>query len=183
MTREELEHAIRAACDLGDDDEVWIFGSQAILGQYPDAPPDVRQSAEADIALKNHPERTDALNGPLGELSTFHQSHGFYVHGVPIESAFLPAGWNDRTVEVNNENTNGFSGWCVEGHDLAASKLAAFRDKDLAFVRVLLKEHMIHVDRLQELVKLLPVASELRERIALWITYTVKDLWPSETAK
>lgn len=46
MTREELEHAIRAACDVADDDEVWVFGSQAILGQYEDAPEELRMSAE-----------------------------------------------------------------------------------------------------------------------------------------
>jgi hypothetical protein len=38
MTRLELEHAIRASCDVAGDDEVYVFGSQAILGQYPDAP-------------------------------------------------------------------------------------------------------------------------------------------------
>jgi hypothetical protein len=32
MTREELEHAIRAACVTGDS-ELWVFGSQSILGQ------------------------------------------------------------------------------------------------------------------------------------------------------
>ena len=50
MTRAELEHAIRAACDVSGDNEVYVFGSQAILGQYPDAPESLRQSAEADIA-------------------------------------------------------------------------------------------------------------------------------------
>lgn len=50
MTRAELEHAIRAACDVSGDDEVYVFGSQAILGQYPKAPESLRQSAEADIA-------------------------------------------------------------------------------------------------------------------------------------
>ena len=50
MTRAELEHAIRAACDVSGDDEVYVFGSQAILGQYPEAPESLRQSAEADIA-------------------------------------------------------------------------------------------------------------------------------------
>jgi hypothetical protein len=30
MTREELEHAIRAACDAAGDTEVWVFGSQSI---------------------------------------------------------------------------------------------------------------------------------------------------------
>jgi hypothetical protein len=38
MTREELEHAIRAACDAAGDTEVWVFGSQSILGQHPEAP-------------------------------------------------------------------------------------------------------------------------------------------------
>jgi hypothetical protein len=31
MTRDQLEHAIRAACDVSDDTKVYVFGSQAIL--------------------------------------------------------------------------------------------------------------------------------------------------------
>jgi hypothetical protein len=42
MTRDQLEHAIRAACDVARDDELIVFGSQAILGEYPDAPPGLR---------------------------------------------------------------------------------------------------------------------------------------------
>lgn len=38
MNREQLEHAIRAACTVSEDEELIVFGSQAILGQYPDAP-------------------------------------------------------------------------------------------------------------------------------------------------
>jgi len=38
MRYDQLEHAIRAACDVSDDTELLIFGSQAILGSYPDAP-------------------------------------------------------------------------------------------------------------------------------------------------
>lgn len=34
MTRDQLEHAIRAACDVADDCELFVFGSQAILGAY-----------------------------------------------------------------------------------------------------------------------------------------------------
>ena len=62
MTRDELEHAIRASCEVADDTEVWVFGSQAILGEYPDAPAFVRQSMEIDIAPRNHPERTDLMD-------------------------------------------------------------------------------------------------------------------------
>ncbi len=38
MTRSELEHAIRAACDVADETELWVLGSQAIPGQFSDAP-------------------------------------------------------------------------------------------------------------------------------------------------
>jgi hypothetical protein len=90
MTRAELEHAIRAACDVSGDNEVYVFGSQAILGQYPDAPESLRQSAEADIAPVRAIDMVDVIDGNLGELSTFHSTFGFYVHGVSIDAAVLP---------------------------------------------------------------------------------------------
>lgn len=95
MTRDELEHAIRAACDVAGDSELYVFGSQSILGQYPDAPAELRQSAEADVAPKNRPERAEAIDGALGELSQFHETHGFYVHGLTIEAAVLAPGWEE----------------------------------------------------------------------------------------
>ena len=52
MTRAELEHAIRAACDVSGDDEVYVFGSQAILGQYPDAPESLWVKPELVAAIK-----------------------------------------------------------------------------------------------------------------------------------
>ena len=71
MTRDQLEHAIRAACDVADDTEVWVFGSQAILGEFPDAPEDLRTSIEVDIQPKNQPDNADLVDGALGELSQF----------------------------------------------------------------------------------------------------------------
>ena len=38
MKRAELEHIIRAAASIADDDEIVVVGSQSILGQFPDAP-------------------------------------------------------------------------------------------------------------------------------------------------
>jgi hypothetical protein len=55
LTREQLEHAIRAACDVSGDTEIWIFGSQAILGQFPNAPESLRTSIEVDVQPKNNP--------------------------------------------------------------------------------------------------------------------------------
>lgn len=176
MTRSELEHAIRATCDVADENEVYVFGSQAILGQYPDAPQALRQSAEADIALKNRPEKADAVDGALGELSMFHQTHGFYVHGLGIEAACLPQGWESRAAIVQNANTRGKKGICVEAHDLAASKLVAFRDKDREFVRVLLLEKMVELEKLVTTIDALPIAASEQSRLSQWVRLTAKEL-------
>lgn len=96
MTRDQLEHAIRAACDVSNDIELWIFGSQALLGEYPNAPDSLRASIEVDVQPKNRPEAVDIIDRALGELSMFHQTHGFYVHGISIDSAILPDGWEHR---------------------------------------------------------------------------------------
>lgn len=172
MTRSQLEHAIRAACDVSGDTELWVFGSQAILGQFPDAPEELRRSAEADVAPRNHPERAGSLDGPLGELSQFHRAHGFYVHGLSIDAATLPEGWQDRTIAVPGRGGHLSTGHCLDGHDLAASKLAAFREKDLRFVRILLAERMIQAPVLLERISRLPVAAETRERLRAWVIGT-----------
>jgi hypothetical protein len=73
MNREQLEHAIRAACEIAGDNELYIFGSQAILGQYPDATEQLRKSIEVDLTPKNKPEAIEKIDGALGENSPFHQ--------------------------------------------------------------------------------------------------------------
>lgn len=180
MTREELEHAIRAACDVAQDDAVYVFGSQAILGQYPDAPAALRQSAEADIAPMNAVDMVDVIDANLGELSPFHQAFGYYVHGVAIEAAVLPAGWQRRAIAVRNANTGDGTGWCVEAHDLAASKLVAFREKDREFVRTLIAEELVTPRKVLLRIKQLPARDRLpderRATIVAWVKGIVLDL-------
>jgi hypothetical protein len=177
MTRDQLEHAIRAACDVSKDTELWVFGSQAILGEFPNAPESLRASIEVDVQPKNRPETVDDVDGALGELSMFHQTHGFYVHGILIESAKLPDGWEQRTISVSDPIvTHGKTGLCIEAHDLAASKLAAYREKDKEFVRLLLIEKMIDVKILIERVSLLNLKDQLRERLLQWTKITAEEL-------
>ena len=177
MTRDQLEHAIRAACAVSEDTELLIFGSQAILGEHPNAPADLRASVEVDVQPKNKPESVDKIDGALGELSLFHRTHGFYVHGVSIDAAVLPDGWQDRTIPVRDEHTTqGNTGYCLESHDLAASKLVANRDKDRDFVRVLLVERLVQPEILLRRVGLLPSTEETRQRITRWITATAAEI-------
>ena len=143
MKRSELEHIIRASGEIADDDEIVVIGSQAILGQFPNAPVRLLVSMEADIYPKNDPKKADKVDGAIGEGSSFHELHGYYAQGVGEKTAVLPKDWESRLVAINNENTNGVTGYCLEVHDLAISKLIAMRPKDLAFVQELVGHDMI----------------------------------------
>lgn len=178
MRYDQLEHAIRAACDVSGDTEILIFGSQAILGSYPDAPENLRASIEVDVQAKNLPEMTVYIDGALGEGSLFHATHGFYVHGVSIEIATIPEGWSERTITVSHPvGTRGCKGLCIESHDLAASKLVAHREKDRIFVSTLLMEELIDGATLLERIRILPVDDVTRERLTRWVEVTLVDLW------
>ena len=121
MNRAALEHILRAASAIANQREFVVIGSQAILGQYPDAPASLLASIEADLYPRYAPERSDLVDAAIGELSAFHQAFGYYAHGVDDTTATLPAGWTDRLVRVENENTGGAIGWCLDAHDLPIS--------------------------------------------------------------
>ena len=157
MTREQLEHVIRAAAANADTDEVVIVGSQAILGTVANPSQKVLvRSMEADVFPLEHPERTILIDGAIGERSIFHESFGYYAHGVAQETVVLPAGWRERLVPVRNENTRNCTGWCLELHDLAVSKLAAGREKDMEFLRGMRLEGLIDPATLRTRIKSTP---------------------------
>ena len=59
MTHAQLEHLIRVAADITQDDDIVVIGSQALLAQFPDAPASLRVSVEADMYPRKHPDRAD----------------------------------------------------------------------------------------------------------------------------
>ena len=65
MERSQLEHLIRAASAIAEDDEFVIVGSQSILGAFPDAPDSLKQSREADIYPRNKPEKSDLIDASV----------------------------------------------------------------------------------------------------------------------
>jgi hypothetical protein len=150
VTREQLEHIIRAAATIADDDELIIVGSQAVLGQFPEAPPELLVSTEADVYPKNHPDRADLIDGSIGELSPFHSTFGYYAQGVGATTATLPNGWEQRLIPVKNERTRGATGWCLEIHDLVISKAVAGRDKDRRFISAASRHGMVSLLTLRE---------------------------------
>lgn len=156
MRRIELEHIIRAAAANADTDEIVIIGSQSILGTLPNPPSELCRSIEADVFPKKNPDDSILIDGAIGEESVFHRTFGYYAHGVAPETATLPDGAFDRLVPLRNENTRGNTGWCLELHDLAASKLVAGREKDVSFVSVMFEHKLIGVDLMRERLGMIP---------------------------
>ena len=165
MTREELEHAIRASADVTKQNTLIVIGSQAVLGQYPDAPSELLNSMEVDLYAPKAPEMSDMIDGALGELSPFQNQFGFSVDGVSPNTALLPKGWEQRLTPVCNPNTNGATGWCLEVHDIAVSKYFAGREKDLRYLKVLWKERLINLDTIEKRLEATDIDSATRLRI------------------
>ncbi len=146
MNRSQLEHVIRAAAGNADANDIVVIGSQSILAAHPDAPKELLVSVEADVFPRDRPPDSILIDGAIGERSIFHETYGYYAHGVDETTATLPAGWRDRLIPIHNENTRGATGWCLEVHDLAVSKLIAGREKDLSFLAALFRHRLAEPD-------------------------------------
>lgn len=167
MRRIDLEHIIRAAGSIADSAELVVIGSQAILASFPEAPSELIVSEEADIYPADEPEKADMIDGSIGEKSPFHETFGYYAHGVSPDTAVLPANWKTRLVQLQNENTRGYSGFCLSPADLAISKLAAGREKDFKFVTAMLRHHLILADAVETLLREASEAVATRVRTGL----------------
>ena len=120
MRRDQLEHAIRAACQIAGLTEVIIVGSQAILGTYTEdeLPFSATRSVEVDVLpIADDPDEIDRLadeiEGAAGEFSQFEQLHGFSIDGVDLQTSALPTDgatasskYRTRTRPPHLENRN-----------------------------------------------------------------------------
>jgi hypothetical protein len=176
MDRAALEHVLRASAAIANERDFVVIGSQAILGQFPDAPEALRTSIEVDLYPRDAPAKSDLIDGAIGELSGFHQTYGYYAHGVDDTTATLPPGWQQRLVPVQNENTGHAIGWCLEVHDLAVSKLVAGRERDVEFLRVLVQERMVDVATLRRRLDMTTLAAD-RGAAARATLSRVESVW------
>ena len=166
MTHPQLEHVKWAAGAIANTQDFVVIGSQAILGQFPNAPAELLVSDEADIFPRSDPAASDLIDGSIGQDSPFQRTFGYYAHGVDETTAVLPEGWRDRLVLVVSDNTKFVRGWCLEVHDLAIAKYVAGREKDLDFTRALVRHGMVSREVLEQRLDVTAVDSGMRSSIA-----------------
>lgn len=63
---------------------------------------------------------------------------------------------------ICNENTGTGRGLCLEVHDLAVSKLVAGREKDLSYVRSLIRHRLATPGPMESRLALMPITPEVR---------------------
>ncbi len=177
MKREELEHVLRAAADIVED-ELVVIGSQAILAEHPNAPASLLRSVEVDLYPLTQPERADEIDGALGDGSRFHETYEYYAHGVGPETAIAPAGWQGRTLRLElppiRRTRENVVAWCMASHDLVLAKLAAGRLHDLEFAVDAIREGLVDRQQLELGVALMPESHReaTRDRLAIALART-----------
>lgn len=169
MNREQLSHVLRAASRVADDPDIIVIGSQAILGSFSDAdlPIEATRSMEADLAFRNDIDerKSDLVDGSIGELSSFHETFGYYAQGVSLTTAVVPSGWADRLVAYMEADSAPSRATCLEPHDLVVSKLVAGRLKDIEFVKAMLGANLISANLLVERAEMLEVPRAVITRV------------------
>lgn len=172
MTREELEHVIRASGEITNQYEFVIVGSQSMLGSVPNPEEVFTVSMEADIYPLQAPELADKIDGAIGEGSQFHRSFGYYAQGVGPDTATLPKDWMQRLHRVQNSHTKGRVGYCLDVLDLFLAKAAAGREKDREFCMALLEYGYVTLAQALKMVPTMPLDDKeqrtLRATIRRW---------------
>lgn len=170
MTKAELEDLIKRAGALAREWDFFLIGSQSLRATCPAIPRDFPQTIEADLYPRRHPQAWSLLRAELGNKSKFFKRNGYYLDCTDPGLATLPDGWTERLIPFRTPRTGGVTAWCLEPHDLFASKLVAWREKDQQFLRAMLRHKFAKPASVLQRIEDLPVApsrrAELKQLVA-----------------
>lgn len=170
MDRAAFVHVLQAAAAVVAE-ELVVVGSQAVLAHVEEPPEEMVRSMEVDLYPRQDPDRAIEIDRNLGDGSRFHETHGYYAHGVGPETITAPAGWEDRLVRFEAPPLRARDGtavaYCLSLDDLILAKLAAGRPHDLEFVEAAIRVALVDVDGLRLGVDLMPERSrgDVRTRL------------------
>jgi hypothetical protein len=177
MRREEVLHVCRAVSGQLGVVRLLALGSQAIhvLVEPEDVPEQLTASVELDVVvldtLPGQPDPAQVIAGAIGEGSDFHVTYGYYPDGMTLDEAVLPSGWEGRLRSIDVQRL-GYPDapaklYAPELADLCASKLAANRSKDRAFVKTVIASGLVAADVVLGRCRLLPAGPVRDATVAL----------------
>ncbi len=176
MTKSEFESLLCKAGKLARDRDFFLIGSQSLRGVCPAIPRDFPKTIEADLYPRHHPQAWGILRDELGKTSEFFDRHGYYLDCADPALATIPDGWLERLIPFRTPRTGGVTAWCLEPHDLFASKLVAWREKDQLFLRAMLKHKLAKPSIVINRIADLPVSASRRAALKQLLTELVAGL-------
>jgi hypothetical protein len=145
-----------------------IVGSQSLYAVTSEVPEIVKRSVECDfLLLAAGAPAFRAVIEQIGFASDFQETHSYYADAVGPATVMLPTGWRERLLPLNDE-TGKLAAYCLEIHDTCVSKLMAGRDKDFAFIKVVLDRGLADLGTFTERAQLvadMPQAAALLPRL------------------
>jgi len=182
MTKSEFEKLLRLAGGIARDRDFFLIGSQALRGICPSIPRDFLQTLEADLYPRHHPQAWTLLRRQLGRASKFFRQHGYYLDCTDPGLATLPEGWLERLRPYRTARTGGITAWCLEPHDLFVSKLVAGREKDLVFLRAMLRHKLARTTLVNRRMEHLPVSAADKQEMTEALKRLVAESRPARKA-
>lgn len=166
MTLGALQHLIRAAQALAEDQAILVLGSASLLASFPElgnGEGPLTTTYAADLCPEPFDELTATmLDEALGENRAYYLRHGY--HADILRSSILetlPKGWRERLVPVPGTT----AALALDPNDLAAVKLRVGRPKDLALLRILHAAHLLQPATVRERLGLLNLPVERQPRL------------------
>ena len=152
MTGDKVDHILRAAGSATGLDRFVLVGSAAIFAWEKVVPPELAMTREVDLFAYDRDDADEIafdLDASLGAASPFDETYGYYCDGVGPDSAILPAGWEGRSRIYASPAANGVTAVVPHPNDIALSKLAAGRPKDIDWLVAAARFGMISLDAMQ----------------------------------
>jgi hypothetical protein len=160
MNRNDVGHLLAEAMRITRHRDYVIIGSLSVLGATATPPDAMTGSIDVDLYPKNDPGRAFEVAAALGLGSEFEQRHGYYADAVSPMLPTLPAGWEERLIQVQFDS--GVSAWFLEPNDAAISKYVRSEQRDREWIRAGLKACILSLPTIEN--RLRETIMELEER-------------------
>ncbi|MEY2465613.1 MAG: hypothetical protein QOD03_134 [Verrucomicrobiota bacterium] len=150
MRLSALKHIVEAVHALAHSERIYVLGSSALLGSFPElgeTSGPLELTFDADLLVDPSDEQLAALlHEAIGEGSLFAQRTGFHADILrPTIVETLPPGWETRLVPIDKT----INAAALSPEDLLVVKLRTGRTKDLDLCRDVVKRGLMSPDILR----------------------------------
>lgn len=145
MRREQIRIALEEAVKLGTHKEFVIVGSLSVLGLKEVPPEMMSMSIDIDFFPLHDQTHVQEISAELGEDSSFHESHGYYLDPISADVLVLPPGWMERMVL---HEFGDLSVYFLDVNDTAISKYVRSADNDFRWIDAGFEAGILDLDKI-----------------------------------